>query len=430
MGGDSLESAFCYNCMVTAFVQLGRMEGARALLNRALAIQTQLAPGSLHVATTLSNMGALAASEWKLLDALMHHNEALEIVKAIVPESFWLADAHMAIGSVMIRLGKFDEALQHYVLANNVYKKLAPHDSVHSFYRVLCSGRLCASMESTEQTLRTILAAAKSQHVDASNRLIFARACMTVGEIFAQRGGQNEQVRAVFRLGKGIMKKHPDSPEKMVVCISLARDLRQHGELEGGSELVESVLRKLELSPQSISQFANEIQYLEWKELAFQLYIDEKKYVNAYQHAAIVLADTTHSNNPKVWFLKGQIHGRENRLEAAISMYERALQLDASFVDASLAREELEQRLCQPMHMFEEPPTQLLCPITQEVMDFPVMAADGHTYERDAIQEYFSRNKSVVRSPVTNQALPSLELIPNHAIRSMVREWQEVRNIK
>lgn len=32
-----------------------------------------------------------------------------------------------------------------------------------------------------------------------------------------------------------------------------------------------------------------------------------------------------------------------------------------------------------------------LCPITTEVMDDPVIAADGYTYERSAIEEWFKK---------------------------------------
>lgn len=36
----------------------------------------------------------------------------------------------------------------------------------------------------------------------------------------------------------------------------------------------------------------------------------------------------------------------------------------------------------------EAVPAMFVCPITQDLMDDPVVAADGYTYERDAIQEW------------------------------------------
>jgi SUMO ligase MMS21 Smc5/6 complex component len=34
---------------------------------------------------------------------------------------------------------------------------------------------------------------------------------------------------------------------------------------------------------------------------------------------------------------------------------------------------------------------EIICPITLKIMEDPVIAADGHTYERSAIQEWIDR---------------------------------------
>jgi len=60
-----------------------------------------------------------------------------------------------------------------------------------------------------------------------------------------------------------------------------------------------------------------------------------------------------------------------------------------------------------------------VCPITQELMKDPVMAADGFTYERVAISEWLKDHNT---SPSTNLELDHKNLIPNHAIRSMIME--------
>ena len=62
----------------------------------------------------------------------------------------------------------------------------------------------------------------------------------------------------------------------------------------------------------------------------------------------------------------------------------------------------------------------VICPITHEVMDDPVVAADGHTYERTAIEMWFGQSNN---SPVTNNSLNSLVLYPNHAIRSVIKAF-------
>ena len=74
-----------------------------------------------------------------------------------------------------------------------------------------------------------------------------------------------------------------------------------------------------------------------------------------------------------------------------------------------------------------EPPKELVCPITLELMEDPVMTADGQTYERSAIEHVFgytptNRNPA---SPATGVVLPSRNLVPNVAIRSLCREFSD-----
>eukprot|EP00029_Vermamoeba_vermiformis_P005289 TRINITY_DN1793_c0_g1_i4.p1 TRINITY_DN1793_c0_g1~~TRINITY_DN1793_c0_g1_i4.p1 ORF type:complete len:603 (-),score=117.67 TRINITY_DN1793_c0_g1_i4:86-1840(-) len=69
-------------------------------------------------------------------------------------------------------------------------------------------------------------------------------------------------------------------------------------------------------------------------------------------------------------------------------------------------------------------PEAFCCPITGEVMESPVVASDGHTYERSAIENWlFKMNKDT--SPMTNEKLKSKELIASHTLKSMIREWVE-----
>ena len=56
------------------------------------------------------------------------------------------------------------------------------------------------------------------------------------------------------------------------------------------------------------------------------------------------------------------------------------------------------------------------CPITQEEMKDPVVAADGHSYERTDITKWLQNNRT---SPMTNEGLADTSLRANHALRSM-----------
>ena len=69
-----------------------------------------------------------------------------------------------------------------------------------------------------------------------------------------------------------------------------------------------------------------------------------------------------------------------------------------------------------------------LCPITHEVMEDPVTAADGHTYDRFAIEEWLKTHRT---SPMTNEVLSSQALVPNVALRRMIlEEIQDVQRVE
>jgi U-box domain/C2 domain len=59
------------------------------------------------------------------------------------------------------------------------------------------------------------------------------------------------------------------------------------------------------------------------------------------------------------------------------------------------------------------------CPITGFPMVEPVVAADGHTYERSAIARWL---KTSDKSPMTGQVLVHKELVPNYGLMSSVQE--------
>ncbi|TVU33086.1 hypothetical protein EJB05_24871, partial [Eragrostis curvula] len=66
-------------------------------------------------------------------------------------------------------------------------------------------------------------------------------------------------------------------------------------------------------------------------------------------------------------------------------------------------------------------PSHFICPITQELMEDPHVAADGHTYEHYAIKAWLKRHKT---SPVTRRKLPNQSIIPNHSLRAAIQQWK------
>ena len=67
------------------------------------------------------------------------------------------------------------------------------------------------------------------------------------------------------------------------------------------------------------------------------------------------------------------------------------------------------------------------CPITYEVMTDPVTAGDGMTYERAAIEQWLSNRNN---SPSTGAELPHKIVVPNQALKCLIREWEEAEHKK
>ncbi|KAL2335977.1 hypothetical protein Fmac_010423 [Flemingia macrophylla] len=72
------------------------------------------------------------------------------------------------------------------------------------------------------------------------------------------------------------------------------------------------------------------------------------------------------------------------------------------------------QGLCQPPPCF-------ICPISLVVMQDPHVAADGFTYEAEAIRAWLESGHDT--SPRTNSRLAHLNLVPNYSLRHAIQDW-------
>ncbi|XP_068642247.1 U-box domain-containing protein 33-like isoform X2 [Aristolochia californica] len=80
-------------------------------------------------------------------------------------------------------------------------------------------------------------------------------------------------------------------------------------------------------------------------------------------------------------------------------------------------------RELEQLHVVEERPVPhfFLCPILQEIMHDPQVAADGFTYEGDAIRRWLENGCET--SPMTNLKLKHLKLTPNYSLRFAIQDW-------
>lgn len=100
----------------------------------------------------------------------------------------------------------------------------------------------------------------------------------------------------------------------------------------------------------------------------------------------------------------------------------------SSSFNKSRPRKKTSSQIQEPLELdidLDECPEVFLCPITLEIMSDPVIAADGHTYERGPMEDWL---KSHDTSPTTNAALSHIFLIPNHSIRGLIMEYIDDKN--
>ncbi|CAN7089866.1 unnamed protein product [Brassica rapa subsp. narinosa] len=67
------------------------------------------------------------------------------------------------------------------------------------------------------------------------------------------------------------------------------------------------------------------------------------------------------------------------------------------------------------------PPSHFICPLLKGLMNQPCVAADGYTYDREAIEDWLREKYT---SPVTNLPLPNKNLLANYTLYSAIMEWK------
>ena len=68
-------------------------------------------------------------------------------------------------------------------------------------------------------------------------------------------------------------------------------------------------------------------------------------------------------------------------------------------------------------------PNEFQCCISYAIMVDPVIAEDGHSYEKKEIERWFREHH---RSPKTNQPIGTT-LTENHALRNVIQDWQRAK---
>lgn len=73
-----------------------------------------------------------------------------------------------------------------------------------------------------------------------------------------------------------------------------------------------------------------------------------------------------------------------------------------------------------------EMPNEFLCPISQELMMFPLMTRSGQSYDKESIIEWISQHNHTC--PLTRRPLKVSDLVPNNALRMRIQVWCNENN--
>lgn len=73
-------------------------------------------------------------------------------------------------------------------------------------------------------------------------------------------------------------------------------------------------------------------------------------------------------------------------------------------------------------------PDEFLCPIARDIMTDPVIASDGYSYEREAIENWINTKKRT--SPMTNMPLESTLITPNRTLKMAIDRWIDAQQVQ
>lgn len=107
-------------------VQRGQFDKAEACFRKALEIRQTFLPGSLLVATSLSDLGSLASNRGDPDQAEKLYHQALEIRQKIAPGSLVVANSFSELGSIAQMRGNLTGAERYFRQALNIEEQLAP----------------------------------------------------------------------------------------------------------------------------------------------------------------------------------------------------------------------------------------------------------------------------------------------------------------
>jgi len=152
----------------------------------------------------------------------------------------------------------------------------------------------------------------------------------------------------------------------------------------------------------------------------------ERAFQAQEERAEISLAHAATTRSLQILLNPGSSHALQrdevHQKERAVRRVVKTIQELNEMHERMRAQERLIEGIGVLNEFLAAAPPDFFCPITQDIMTDPVCTIDGHTYEREAIEQWFIHHNT---SPLTGLPLASLNLRPNMGLRQQIQHFTQ-----
>jgi tetratricopeptide (TPR) repeat protein len=256
---NSYETARSLNNVAFEYDEIGRYAEARALAERAVAIEiAELGPTHPEIATCYNNLGNIASDEGDLTRAADYYRRALAIREVAVKagdDPGNLADVLNNLGIVALQQHRLDEALDFQRRALAVREKMDPEgQEISSSLTNIAAVELARGR--TEEALATYRRALSAAERSVGRDHPFAGDALTGMGDCMWKLGQLAAAQSAFERALAIRKAGARPIELADTEFGLARTLAQRGDTRRAMELAKAARQRYAGDPAAREQLA------------------------------------------------------------------------------------------------------------------------------------------------------------------------------
>lgn len=228
--------------------------------------------------------------------------------------------------------------------------------------------------------------------------------------------------------------EHAQQPDKEPITLQQKYDalLKEHYDLVEKDSLSQRKILKITTQLQDTTLKYNAIKrninsYKKDVQTQFEVYKNQvKTQYNILADANNQLEETIHHTRNSLYHYVAKTRTYQKQIQDLKDEKNQLLQSFSDFKSHELsteAQETLQTKYENPSSFIQT--FSLTCPITRDTFIEPVIALDGRTYEKSAIEQWFNNSH---KSPETGEKLPSTLLIPNMFARILIEELHNHNN--